>query len=804
MEETHKPGEKKIRKNRPKTNKNEENSSNNNTEFLQKKTKREKNKKGKSKSQKSNDSSKIAQINNIYMKSSELESLDYERETSSNSKKINFKKTNNKNINDNTQEKKENFIKLNEKKEDNCSKIYEEQIFGSADKNSLKNDKTKSQIANNSSKEKKSDDCQKRNNNFKNKNNSQILINKKNNTNRQKKERKISDEKKDKLKNNMKIIKINSNSNEEIMSIADEEKRKNSKIKKNSSDEKEEKGPSNRERKRLNISKNKTIFTSEENESLYEGEISKEQEKNSANNKRKISIEKENNDSENINHNKHNNPKLFIGNISYKTKKNELNNLFKKYGDIKQIKIFKNNRGKSKGYGFIEFNNRESAISAMKNVNQRELGGRRIRLDYWKSKIDKRFEEIEKMIKNEKRELKENSQKNKRELEENARKDKRELEEKLKETNKNVAILAEINIQSEKYINIYVTKKLNNINMKLNCVINAFKVLYYRKIANFILDGLVKNYPNSLGVTSCKFHNQRSKFNLIIAIEEIKGIDIYQINLIVDFLMHCKEKTSSIIHINEKTISIQRIILNRYIKKIRNKKDDSNNSEEEEIIKIDEMVDTLFKNPIYIEEAIKLNENENEDEIIQLKSIIEKEKAKINEKNNNNDNNAYDDDNIDNDDNEDNIDQKSDDSSTSNSEYDVKKLQRILDGEENIELDSYELLEILHKKIILNKQKVKEDFNEFGVEEINPNYFYNSWKQSFEKENYKTSRNYTHFIKKDQILPLKDIGDNIMKLLENYQVNVYIEDPGNFDKNIETVVKGYKTKNGEIISVNWA
>ena len=115
-----------------------------------------------------------------------------------------------------------------------------------------------------------------------------------------------------------------------------------------------------------------------------------------------------------------------------------------------------------------------------------------------------------------------------------------------------------------------------NINMKLNCVINAFKVIYYRKIANFILDGVVKKYPNSLGVTSSKFFNQRSKFNLIIAIEEIKEINIYQINLIVDFLMHIKEKTSSIIHINEKT-NIQKTIFNLYIKNIRNKKDDSNN-----------------------------------------------------------------------------------------------------------------------------------------------------------------------------------------------------------------------------------
>ena len=39
------------------------------------------------------------------------------------------------------------------------------------------------------------------------------------------------------------------------------------------------------------------------------------------------------------------------------------------------------------------------------------------------------------------------------------------------------------------------------MNMKLNSVINAFKVLYYRKIANFILDGLVNRYSESLAIT---------------------------------------------------------------------------------------------------------------------------------------------------------------------------------------------------------------------------------------------------------------------------------------------------------------
>ena len=145
-----------------------------------------------------------------------------------------------------------------------------------------------------------------------------------------------------------------------------------------------------------------------------------------------ISFEKENTNNNNRN------AKLFIRNIDYKTKINDLSNLFKHYGDIKKIKIFKNNKGKSKGCRFVEFKNPESAVSAKKNINQKEFRRRKLKLEFWKSKIDQKFEELEKRIKD----------------------DKRELEKKIIEINKNVGILTEINIQSEKYINNYMKKTI--------------------------------------------------------------------------------------------------------------------------------------------------------------------------------------------------------------------------------------------------------------------------------------------------------------------------------------------------------
>ena len=271
-------------------------------------------------------------------------------------------------------------------------------------------------------------------------------------------------------------------------------------------------------------------------------------------------------------------------------------------------KLFINKSYKEEDEKFIEIReNKEKNINNNINENDNE----KIKefadvFQKYKSKINKKFEELEEKIK------------------EKSKKDKEELESKLFELKKNIGILTEINIESEKYINNNLIKTINNMNFKLNNILNAFKVLYIRKIANLILDGLVNKYKDSLGVTSKKFYNQRLKFNLIVAIKEIEKIDIYQINLIFDFLMHIKEKCSSIIHLNEKNI-VQKEIFNLYIKDMRGEKED-------EIIKINEMVGVLFEKPEYIEQ----NEDSEKDgnKIEQIKNIIKKEKEKIIKKDN--------------------------------------------------------------------------------------------------------------------------------------------------------------------------
>ena len=54
----------------------------------------------------------------------------------------------------------------------------------------------------------------------------------------------------------------------------------------------------------------------------------------------------------------------------------------KRYGLIKSVYIARDREGQSRGYAFVEFENKEDFNHAYKNANQRKIAGRRIIVDY--------------------------------------------------------------------------------------------------------------------------------------------------------------------------------------------------------------------------------------------------------------------------------------------------------------------------------------------------------------------------------------------------------------------------------------
>jgi cold-inducible RNA-binding protein len=75
--------------------------------------------------------------------------------------------------------------------------------------------------------------------------------------------------------------------------------------------------------------------------------------------------------------------KLFVGGLSWGTDDAALQNAFSQYGDINSVRVVMDrNTGRSKGFGFVEFANRDSAQEAVDKMNGSDLDGRTIRVDF--------------------------------------------------------------------------------------------------------------------------------------------------------------------------------------------------------------------------------------------------------------------------------------------------------------------------------------------------------------------------------------------------------------------------------------
>lgn len=71
--------------------------------------------------------------------------------------------------------------------------------------------------------------------------------------------------------------------------------------------------------------------------------------------------------------------KLFVGGLSYNINETQLNELFSQIGSVTSCKlIIDRYSGQSKGFGFVEMENDEEADKAIKELNGKEIEGRKI------------------------------------------------------------------------------------------------------------------------------------------------------------------------------------------------------------------------------------------------------------------------------------------------------------------------------------------------------------------------------------------------------------------------------------------
>ncbi len=74
--------------------------------------------------------------------------------------------------------------------------------------------------------------------------------------------------------------------------------------------------------------------------------------------------------------------KLFVGNLSWDTTDHSLGDAFSRYGTVVEARVVTDRfTGKSRGFGFIEYESSESADDALDGMNGYEVDGRKIRVD---------------------------------------------------------------------------------------------------------------------------------------------------------------------------------------------------------------------------------------------------------------------------------------------------------------------------------------------------------------------------------------------------------------------------------------
>lgn len=67
---------------------------------------------------------------------------------------------------------------------------------------------------------------------------------------------------------------------------------------------------------------------------------------------------------------------IYVGNLSYRVRENDLQGVMAEYGQVESCKIIKDREtGKSKGFGFVEMAD-DAALKVIEELNGAELDGR--------------------------------------------------------------------------------------------------------------------------------------------------------------------------------------------------------------------------------------------------------------------------------------------------------------------------------------------------------------------------------------------------------------------------------------------
>ncbi|MGC1240066.1 MAG: RNA-binding protein [Chryseosolibacter sp.] len=80
---------------------------------------------------------------------------------------------------------------------------------------------------------------------------------------------------------------------------------------------------------------------------------------------------------------------IYVGNLSRQAGEMEVRTLFAEFGEVKSVKIIKDNvTGESRGFGFVEMTDESQGSQAVRELDSKEFQNRRLKVNEAKPKND--------------------------------------------------------------------------------------------------------------------------------------------------------------------------------------------------------------------------------------------------------------------------------------------------------------------------------------------------------------------------------------------------------------------------------
>jgi RNA recognition motif-containing protein len=82
--------------------------------------------------------------------------------------------------------------------------------------------------------------------------------------------------------------------------------------------------------------------------------------------------------------------KLYVGNLSFETTENDLQDLFEKHGQVGEVSLMMDRlTGKSRGFAFVTMNDKAQADAAVAALNGKEVNGRTLNVNEARAREDR-------------------------------------------------------------------------------------------------------------------------------------------------------------------------------------------------------------------------------------------------------------------------------------------------------------------------------------------------------------------------------------------------------------------------------